>query len=76
MKNLIYLMFVLSFIGCDSQEKKKQQTLEPEKKEQETNKPKEKWDVSLEILLNTTLSIHIPIQILREIPLTLIWIAL
>lgn len=48
MKNLIYLLFVLSFIGCDSQEKKKQDTQEPDKKEQKTIKPKENWDVKKE----------------------------
>lgn len=48
MKNLIYIVLVLSFIGCNSQEKKKQETQEPDKKEQETIKPKESWDVKKE----------------------------
>lgn len=48
MKNLIYMIFVLSFMGCDGQEKKKQETKEPDKKEQEKIKPKETWDVKRE----------------------------
>lgn len=48
MKNLIYLLFVLSFIGCDGQDKKKQETQEPNKKEKVTIKPKETWDVKKE----------------------------
>lgn len=48
MKNLIYVLFALSFIACDSQEKKKKETQEPVKKEQDTIKPKESWDVKKE----------------------------
>lgn len=48
MKNLIYLLLALSFIGCNGQEKNKKETKEPDKKEQETIKPKEAWDVKKE----------------------------
>jgi hypothetical protein len=48
MKTLIYIFFALSFLGCDSQDKKKEDTQEPEKKEQDTIKPKVTWDVKKE----------------------------
>lgn len=48
MKNLMYVLFALTFIGCNGQEKKKQETQETDKKEQETIKPKEAWDVMKE----------------------------
>ncbi|SDI29394.1 hypothetical protein [Winogradskyella thalassocola] len=45
MKNLIYLLFVLSIIGCNSQENKEKETQQSNKQEQDTIKPKETWDV-------------------------------
>lgn len=48
MKTLIYILFVLSFVNCDSQNKKKQDIQEPEKKVQDLVKPNEIWDVKKE----------------------------
>lgn len=48
MKTLIYILFALSFVSCNSQDKKKQDIQEPEKKEQVSIKPKETWDVKKE----------------------------
>ncbi|WP_299111230.1 hypothetical protein [uncultured Winogradskyella sp.] len=45
MKNLIYLLFVLSIIGCNSQENKEKETQQSNKQEQDTIKPIETWDV-------------------------------
>ncbi|REE07715.1 hypothetical protein DFQ09_11145 [Winogradskyella pacifica] len=45
MKNLIYLLFVLSIIGCNSQENKEKETQQSNKQEQDTIKPKETWGV-------------------------------
>lgn len=48
MKTIIYIFFVLFFVGCNNQDKKKQDLQEPEKKEQDSIKPKETWDVKKE----------------------------
>ena len=48
MKQLIYIVFALFFIGCNSQDKEKQKAKESDKKEEQTVKPKETWDVKKE----------------------------
>lgn len=48
MKKLIYILFALFFIGCNSQDKKKQKAQESNNKEEQTVKPKETWDVNKE----------------------------
>jgi hypothetical protein len=46
-KTAIYLLFFILFLGCNSQEKEKQET-QTEKKEKAIIKPQEKWDVKKE----------------------------
>jgi hypothetical protein len=48
MKKMVFIVLISLFIGCNSQEKNKQETQEPEKKELATIEPKEKWDVKKE----------------------------
>lgn len=47
MKKTAFILFLLIFLGCNNQEKGKQET-QIEEKEQTTNKPEEKWEVKKE----------------------------
>ena len=48
MKSLIYIVFVLVLMGCNSPEKNKNNTQEPDKKDTTIVTPKEAWDVKKE----------------------------